>query len=107
MTPAPSIIRPKTQVATMAGFMMTRSSFRSISFSVLAQLASGASLLGMVDEEARQIEYARHPGDHRSNVQRLDPKIGIGQPILYGAHFRITREPPGSAPRHDADPPLA
>src|SRR3546814_21188258 len=38
----------------------------------------------MIDEETRQIEQARHPGNQADDVQNLRPGIGGGEKVEHG-----------------------
>ena len=60
--PSQASSRPRIQVAPIAGLMIALSSRRSITLNV-SDCAEPGSALGVIDEQARQIEHARHPGD--------------------------------------------
>ena len=86
-------------VIATAGSMMPRSSRRSMISNIAARSRAGRRVR-VIDEEPRQIEQPRHPGDDRDDMQRLDPGIGRGEPADQRRSGR-RRRPTGSAPRRD------
>jgi hypothetical protein len=49
----------------------------------------------VVDEEARQVEKASHPGNDRDDVDRLDPQVEGKEEFVHGFFGRLRR---GSRP---------
>jgi ferrochelatase len=54
--------------------------------------------LGVVGEQARQVEQARHPGDHRDDVQAPQQVVMANKPVAHAAlsvlgHFDQPRHP--------------
>jgi hypothetical protein len=71
--PVPGQPKPTTQDTIIAGFMITLT--RRCSMTRMSRgLAPGRSI-GMIDKQPWQVEQPDHPGNHRNDVQHLEPVI--------------------------------
>ena len=72
---------PNVQVAIIAGLMICLNRRRSITLN--RSLSATRAPRRNDRRKPRQIEHARHPGDHRDDVERLGPRIEPGEkPIV-------------------------